>query len=246
MPFCIHTAPHPEPEEWSDKDFDEVTERLLSPTQAERFYDRFGKKLDSQTFYEAPALNELAAHLELGTCRSVTEFGCGTGRFAEELFETRLPSHAIYVGRDISTVMVRIARERMARYGARAKVEKSDGVARMDCPDDAFDRFICTFVLDLLSDADARAVMREARRVLTAGGLAGLVSLTNGATPIPWMITHIWNGLRAVSPMLVGGCRPIEILRLVPAPDWKIEYRNVVTPFGIPCEIVVARKTGAS
>ena len=142
--------------------------------------------------------------------------------------------------------MVRLAKDRLARFGPRARVEKSDGGARMDCPDDAFDRFICTFVLDLLSDADAQAVMREAHRVLTAGGLAGLVSLTNGKTPIARMITTVWNGLRAASPMLVGGCRPIEILRLVPAPDWKIEYQNVVTPFGIPCEIVVARKTGAS
>ena len=61
-----------------------MTERLLSPTQAERFYNRFGKRLDSQTFYEKPALDDLAAHLQLETCRSVVEFGCGTGRFAEE------------------------------------------------------------------------------------------------------------------------------------------------------------------
>ena len=72
------------------------------------------------------------------------------------------------------------------------------------------------------------------------------MSLTNGKTPIAWAITAMLNGLRAVSPMLVGGCRPIEILDLVPAPDWNIEYRNVVTPFGVPCEIVVARKMGAS
>ena len=58
-----------------------MTERLLSSAQAERFYDRFGKKLDSQTFYEAPALNDLAAHLDLETCRAVLEFGCGTGRW---------------------------------------------------------------------------------------------------------------------------------------------------------------------
>ena len=223
-----------------------MTERLLSSAQAERFYDRFGKKLDSQTFYEAPALNDLAAHLDLETCRAVLEFGCGTGRFAEELFETRLPPHAIYVGRDISKVMVGLAKDRLARFGPRARVEKSDGGARIDCPDDAFDRFICTFVLDLLSDADAHAVMREAHRVLTAGGLAGLVSLTAGKTPIARIITTVWNGLRAASPMLVGGCRPIEVLRLVPASDWKIEHQNVVTPFGIPCEIVVARKAGAS
>ena len=50
LPFCIQTAAHPEPEEWSVKDFDEVTERLLSPTQAERFYDRFGKKLEFADF----------------------------------------------------------------------------------------------------------------------------------------------------------------------------------------------------
>ncbi len=117
--------------------------------------------------------------------------------------------------------------------------------ARLDSPNDAFDRFICTFVLDLLPDDEAQAVMKEAHRVMRPGGLAGLVSLTNGKTPIAWTITTIWNGLRAVSPILVGGCRPIEILGLVTAPDWSIEYQSVVTPFGVPCEIVVARKTSA-
>ena len=144
-----------------------------------------------QTFYEAPALNDLAAHLDLETCRTVLEFGCGTGRFAEELFETRLPPHAIYVGRDISKVMVRLAKERLAGFAPRATIEKSDGVAQMDCPDDAFDRFVCTFVMDLLSDADAQAVMSEVRRVLTAGGLAGLVSLTNGTTPMPGLSPYL-------------------------------------------------------
>jgi ubiquinone/menaquinone biosynthesis C-methylase UbiE len=222
-----------------------MTKRLLSSREAERFYDRFGKKLDSQAFYEAPALIDLAAHLELTTCKAVVEFGCGTGRFAEELFEARLPPEAIYVGRDISNMMARIAGERLTRFGSRATVQKSDGGARMDSPNGAFDRFICTFVLDLLPDAEAQAVMREARRVLAPGGLAGLVSLTNGKTPISWAITTIWNGLRAISPMLVGGCRPIEILALLPTPAWTIEYQNLVTPFGVPCEIVVARKTGA-
>ncbi len=223
-----------------------MTERFLSPTQAERFYDRFGKRLDSQTFYEKPPLDDLAAHLELDTCRSIVEFGCGTGRFAGELFETYLSQQAIYVGRDISNEMVRLATERLARYQPRATVEKSDGGAQVDRPNGAFDRFISTFVLDLLPDAQAQAVVREAHRLLASGGLAGLVSLTNGKTAVARAITTIWNGLRAVSPMLVGGCRPIEILDLVPAPDWTIHYQNVVTPFGIPCEIVVARKVGAS
>jgi len=223
-----------------------VRERFLSSTQAERFYDMLGGKLDSQAFYEAPALSELAARLQLETCRAVVEFGCGTGRFAEELFETYLPSQATYVGCDVSKEMVRLARERLARFGSRVAVKKSDGGARMDSADGAFDRFLCTFVLDLLPDAEAQAVMQEARRALIPGGLAGIVSLTNGRTPIAWVISTIWNGLGAASPWLVGGCRPIEILDLVAGADWRIEYQNVVAPFGVPCEIVVARKAGVA
>ena len=69
----------------------------------------------------------------------------GPASYAEQLFETRLPPHAIYVGRDISEVMVQLPRDRFARFGPRARVEKSDGgKVPMDGPDDAFDRFICT------------------------------------------------------------------------------------------------------
>ena len=150
-------------------------------------------------------LDDLAAHFELKTCRSVVEFGCGTGRFAEELFETYLSQQAIYVGRDISNEMVRLATERLTRYQPRATVEKSDGAAQVDSPNGAFDKFISTFVLDLLPDAEAQAVVREARRLLASDGLAGLVSLTNGKTRVAWAITTTWNGLRAVSPRLVGG-----------------------------------------
>ena len=174
------------------------------------------------------------------------EFGCGTGRFAEELFETRLPSHAIYVGRDISKVMVRIARERMARYRSARDGRK----IRWRRPNGLPERRLRQIYLHFRPGPPSRrrgASGHEGSASAVDRWRAGRSGQSNKRqTPIAWMITHIWNGLRAVSPMLVGGCRPIEILRLVPAPDWKIEYRNVVTPFGIPCEIVVARKTGAS
>ncbi len=60
------------------------------------------------------------------------EFGCGTGRFAEELFEMYLSQETIYVGCDISKEMARLARERLTRYGPRASVHKSDGGAVLD------------------------------------------------------------------------------------------------------------------
>jgi SAM-dependent methyltransferase len=232
-----HSAPH--------KDLNAVTGRLLSSTQAERFYDKFGKKLDSQAFYEAPALKDLAAHLDLGTCRAVVEFGCGTGRFAEELFESYFSHQTIYVGRDISSEMVRLARERLARYGPRTRVEKSmaalEWTARTAPSTDLFAHSSWT------SSPTASRKRSSGRRgaCWPPAGLAGLVSLTNGKTPVSRLIATMWNCLRAISPMLVGGCRPIEILRLVPPPDWTIEYESVLTPFGVPCEVAVARKAGA-
>ena len=215
--------------------------RLLSHSQAKRFYDRLGAKLDTQSFYELPALRELAKHLELNRCRAIVEFGCGTGRFAAELLENQLPPEAISLGVDISTTMAALATARLARYGRRAEVRKSDGMPHIDSMDTVFDRFICTYVLDLLTDDESRAVLREAHRVLVPGGMLGLVSLTNGPTAMSRIVSTIWSGLHRLSPWLVGGCRPIEIVDFISAAEWSIDYRKIVTPFGVPSEIVVAR-----
>ncbi len=79
--------------------------RLLSHSQAARFYDLLGARLDTQAFYEAEALRDLVAHLELETCRSVMEFGFGTGRLAAELLSAHLPPNATYFGLDVSATM---------------------------------------------------------------------------------------------------------------------------------------------
>jgi hypothetical protein len=60
--------------------------QMLSHEQAKRFYDHMGAKQDTQWFYERPALADLVANLELAGAEMLIEFGCGTGRFVEELF----------------------------------------------------------------------------------------------------------------------------------------------------------------
>ena len=82
------------------------------------------------------------------------EFGCGTGRFAEELFDRHLPTNARYVGLDVSSTMTRLAQSRTARFGGRAAIQQTSGTTHVDLPDAAFDRFISTYVLDLLSEME--------------------------------------------------------------------------------------------
>ncbi|MFQ5351241.1 MAG: class I SAM-dependent methyltransferase, partial [Thermoanaerobaculia bacterium] len=98
------------------------SERTLGRAEARTFYDRFGPRQDRQAFYEDAALEGLLAEGGFEGARSVAEFGCGTGRFAEILLAEKLPAEAVYLGVDLSPRMVELARTRLARFGGRARV----------------------------------------------------------------------------------------------------------------------------
>ena len=156
--------------------------KMLSHAEARAVYDRFGARQDRQSFYEDEAIADLLDHLALGEARAIVEFGCGTGRLAKTLLDEHLPPTAHYVGIDSSTTMVTLAGERLAPYGARAKILHTTGDMQLDLAANAFDRYVSTYVLDLLSEEDIAALLAEAQRILAPGGLLGVASLTHGNT----------------------------------------------------------------
>jgi ubiquinone/menaquinone biosynthesis C-methylase UbiE len=215
----------------------------LSPAELRSFYDRFGRKQDSQAFYEEPALRELVAHADFAQAHSVFELGCGTGRFAAQLLERHLPADAHYSGVDVSATMVELARQRLARFGARAEVQQTDGAPILAPATASIDRFVSTYVLDLLSRDDIAALLSEARRVLAPEGLLCLSSLTWGINLPSRFVIRIWTALHHLRPSLVGGCRPLELHSLLDASEWNVRHVGRVAPFGVPSEIVVAART---
>jgi ubiquinone/menaquinone biosynthesis C-methylase UbiE len=173
----------------------------------------------------------------------VFELGCGTGRVARALLAERLPSEAEYAGVDLSPEMVRLARERLAPFAERARVRLTDGSLPLPEPDGWADRFLSTYVLDLLSGDEIRAVLSEARRVLRPGGLLCLVSLTRGVNPLSRAVVTVWGALHALSPRLVGGCRPLDLEDFVREQDgWKTRHRERLAAFGVPSEVLVAER----
>jgi hypothetical protein len=52
----------------------------------------------------------------------------------------------------------------------------------------------------------------------------------------------IWIAIHRIQPMLVGGCRPIDLLGFVTEPRWKIRYNNKLIGYGVPSEVLVAEK----
>ena len=218
-----------------------TADATLSHSAARVLYDRIGRWQDTQRFYEDHATASLIAHADLGRARSVFEFGAGTGRFAARLLRDHLPATAAYRGIDVSSTMVALARERVSPWAPRASIERSDGSPRVPAGDGSFDRFVSTYVLDLLSPSDIALVIAEAHRTLVNDGLLCLVSATHGATPLEHVVMRLAGAVHALSPSLVGGCRAIDLRSFLDPGRWRLVHRAVLSKWGIPSEVVVAR-----
>jgi ubiquinone/menaquinone biosynthesis C-methylase UbiE len=214
--------------------------RGLDISSVRRFYDRFGSKQDSQAFYEDPGLDVLVHEGAFGAARRVFELGCGTGRFAERLLSRELPSDARYHGVDLSSTMIGLAARRLAAFGERAHVTRTEGELRFPFPDAAFDRVVATYVLDILASEQTREILLEAHRLLARGGLLCTLALTQGSSLPSRLLSRAWSGLYALRPSLVGGCRPITVVPLLDGSLWRTRHRSVVVAWTVPSEVLVA------
>jgi ubiquinone/menaquinone biosynthesis C-methylase UbiE len=213
---------------------------VLTRSQAQTFYDRFGRKQDAQAFYEDGALDDLIDHAAFEQVEKVFELGCGTGRFASRLLAKHLSPSAVYFGIDLSQTMITIAQKRILPYKKRAKVSQSDGSMHFPLPNDSVDCVVATYVLDLLPEEDILQAISEARRVLIAGGKLCLVSLTQGVSFVSRIFIALWSAVFRLRPSLVGGCRPILLNSFFDQRNWSVDYRNVVIRFGVPSEVLIA------
>jgi SAM-dependent methyltransferase len=214
----------------------------VSHDQARRFYDRIGRGQDARPVSERRALDALAAQGDFGRAAAVVEFGCGTGRFAARLLRERLPGSATYLGVDVSPRMAALAGAALAPWQDRARVVLTEGDVGLPVADGAADRVVSTYVLDLLSPADATTFIAEARRVLRPGGVLALASLAPGRTPPARLVTRLWRALWNVNPALLGGCRPLDLGPLIDAGHWDVTAHFPVTDWFLSSDVLVARR----
>ena len=201
---------------------------LLTHEQAKAFYDSFGARQDAQAFYEESAVEALAAHGDFAGARAVIEFGCGSGRLAATLLGRHMGGDATYLGLDISSTMVELARKRLEPWRESAEVRRTSGSMALDVPSGGFDRFVSTYVLDLLGEDEIRRVLAEVARVLSGEGRLCLAGLTHGRTPLARVVSRTWQLVHSLRPNLVGGCRPIAISDCLDRARWKLLHRAVI------------------
>lgn len=136
--------------------------------------------------------------------------------------------------------MVRCARERLAQFGGRASVRKTDGCLTFELDDGSQDRVVATYLLDLLSPDDASTLIDEAHRLFTANGRLCLAGLTWGESAIATLVSTFWDTLHRHWPEGVGGCRPVRARSLLCDERWREVHHCVVRAWGVPSEVLVA------
>jgi len=215
--------------------------RRPTPEQLRAFYDRLGAGQDSQAFYEEPAIREMTTRGGFRQAHAVFEFGLGTGRLAEKLLGQYLPPYCLYQGVDFSPAMVALSRQCLEPWGHRARVQCTDGGVTLPVGDGTYDRFVATYVLEILTEEQIRDLLVEARRILTTDGSLCLVNLTFGEGGLTKLVSSAWQWVHRVRPLWVGGCRPIRLKKYLLEHNWRIVYRHPVTAFGITSEVIIAR-----
>ncbi len=211
----------------------------ISYRQARAFYDRCGRWLDLQRSLEDPAFDDLLAHAALPSAGRVVEFGCGTGRLAQRLFTDGLSPRASYVGFDLSPTMLRLSRTRLASFGPRAQVLPVSGPPRLPLKDGCCDRFLCTYVLDLLSPADADALVRQAYRLLAPGGRLCIAVMASHSSLANRAFRTVWTSLHRLSPLFVGGTQPADA-RVWLGVGWELRHCRLVCRFAVCSQVLVA------
>ncbi|GMR19774.1 MAG: class I SAM-dependent methyltransferase [Gammaproteobacteria bacterium] len=214
---------------------------MLTYDEAKRFYDSFGEKQDRQ-FYEEVVINDLIEHSELDKAKYIVEFGCGTGKLASRLLNSVLPPGSKYVCIDVSETMVALCQKNIERFSDRARCYKNEGSPIITVPDQSADRFISTYVLDLLNESDVNTLLNEAYRILKPSGILCLASLTHGTILSSRIVEFIWNSLYRINPRIVGGCRPINLVAHVQGKNWDIVHNTTLVSYGVPSEVLVARR----
>jgi ubiquinone/menaquinone biosynthesis C-methylase UbiE len=215
--------------------------RYLTVEQARRTYDRIGRIQDLQAIYEHRAIRELLAHADFKHAHAVFELGFGTGALAKRLLEHHLPADCRYVGLELSPRMHRLATQRLRAFGARVDLRLGDGSLPLPFPPGEFDRFLATYVLDLMSPEHIARVLDEAQRLLAPDGLLCLISLTHGQGTVGRSIDRAWSWLWSKRPALVGGCRALQLSAYFPE-DWKPEHNAVVSSAGTSSDVLIARR----
>jgi ubiquinone/menaquinone biosynthesis C-methylase UbiE len=161
------------------------------------------------------------------------EVAVGTGTECAKLATSG--AFDICAGADLSAHMLKRARRR----GASLLLCRADARA-LPFRSGSFDDILNSYMIDLLAEDEIPAALSEFKRVLRSGGRLVLVTMGRQRP----LLQRIWMMLYRCSPLLVGGCRPVDAAKWLEDTGWQIERCEQVSQMGFRSELLVVRASG--
>jgi ubiquinone/menaquinone biosynthesis C-methylase UbiE len=211
-----------------------MEQNTLSTDSAKRIYNLLGPYYDWFEFYEGRAKSRALELLQLAPGQCVLNAGLGTGKQHLDI-QTRINPDGVAHGFDLSPRMALLAK---ARTGS--PICEAD-VRYLPYASQRIDRIYSAYVMDLIPSPDLISVLAEYKRVLKPGGLAVILSLTEGVSLQSKVFVSAWKLAYAVSPITCAGCRPLELKPVAEKAGFRTIKREVVVQLGIPSEILVVQ-----
>jgi phospholipid N-methyltransferase len=218
-----------------------------------RFYNLFGGVLMNDFYhhtFEEKAMDVMVQHCGFNSRQDIVEIGPGSGFLAAKLLsqiekeegDERGPT---YVGVDMSKTMFDKASGRLNSYIKKGSVQivlVNDTFAFIESLEPVIDRFVFTYVLDLLPHSEIIRFAEALKSKLRPNsGKVCIVNLTYGFNPFSRVVTNIWQLIYTTfGGASVGGCRPLNSLIYFHVGNgYNVEHVTRVESSGLPSEVVV-------
>jgi demethylmenaquinone methyltransferase/2-methoxy-6-polyprenyl-1,4-benzoquinol methylase len=208
-------------------------EGRTSYNKMSKWYDMLASP--SERKYRAAGLQKLCTK----EGEKVLEIGTGTGNDIVTLARSVGDSGTV-CGIDISEGMCEIALSKIKKAGLSGRVRLDCGdAARLPYSDNYFDAIYTSFTLELFDTPEIPVVMHECSRVLRNGGRICVVAMSKKEKTGVMVRLYEWS--HAKFPNYVD-CRPIFVQQTLKDSGFKITDVTGMSMWGLPVEIVLARK----
>ena len=211
-----------------------------SKAQAETTYDSLSRWYDALAGGSEKRLIDAGLfNLAVRDGERVLEIGFGTGHAILALARSVGDSGRVY-GLDISAGMLRVAQERANRAGLSGRVDLRRGdAAQPPFNDGSLDAIFSSFTLELFDTPDIPVILGECRRVLRDDGRLCVVAMSR--TGKPGLMLKLYEWAHDRFPRYVD-CRPIYAQAAVQQAGFHLIDTTVKPMWGLPVEIILARK----
>ena len=221
-------------------DIHPVSRVTRTKAQAKESYDRMSPFYDYFAgVFEQKYRNMALKRLNITGGETVLEVGFGTGHCLKQMAETVGEGGRVY-GIDISSGMLAVSRRRLEKAGLWNRVELTcDDALKMPYADNKFDAVFTSFALELFDVPEIPRVLAEVRRVLKPNGRVGVISMSKADGTSPLLGWYEW--FHQILPQYVD-CRPIHVEQSIKDAGFGIQYKQRVSLWGLPGEIVIGAK----